>query len=39
MSGVQVVASVDGGTRVILQVQILDAATSNASIKLIKNVV
>lgn len=39
MNGVSVSASVDGGTRVILQVQILDATTSNASIKLIKNVV
>lgn len=39
MDGVSVSASVDGGTRVILQVQILDAATSNASIKLIKSVV
>jgi Major tropism determinant N-terminal domain len=39
MNGVSVSASVDGGTRVILQVQILDAATSNAFIKLIKSVV
>jgi hypothetical protein len=39
MDGVMVTASVDGGIRVILQVQILDADTNNASIKLIKDVV
>ena len=39
MDGVNVTASVDGGTNVILQVQILDASTNNATVKLIKNLI
>lgn len=39
MNGISVTSSIDGGTNVILQVQLSDGLTNNASIRLIKNLI